>query len=33
MITDLGELGIFDPPKGRMETRQTDHETETKKAG
>ena len=33
MITDLGALGIFDPPKGRMETRQTDHETETKKAG
>jgi len=37
MVTDLAELGVFDPPKGRMETDHTDHDPaddpDTKMAG
>ena len=33
MITDLGALGVFDPPKGRMESKQPEHDQETKMAG
>ena len=37
MVTDLAELGVFDPPKGRMEADTTDDhpgdEPDTKRAG
>lgn len=32
MVTDLAALGIFDPPKGHMETKEAHHDPNTKKA-
>lgn len=31
MVTDLAALGIFDPPKGHMETQEAHHDPKTKR--